>query len=409
MKTSSKERQAPLKSIGKATLISTCLIGFSSSGLAQDSALQFENRDQGAMPGLGKPAADQAQTKVQIAILLDTSSSMQGLIDQTKSQLWKVVNSFNKAEKNGKVPYVEVALYEYGNSGLNLTENYIRQIEPLTRDLDEVSKELFSLETNGGEEYCGAVITRATQDLKWDPAPATYKVIFIAGNEPFTQGPVDAIVASQEAAQMNIIVNTIHCGNEQAGISGQWKTGALAAGGNFAIINQDRAIAHIPSPQDSLLLKLNKELNGTYIPYGDQGQQRWENQAIQDTNAGYKAKEGAAVQRAITKCSQNYWNSNWDLCDASNAKGFDWKKIEKKSLPKNLQSKSTEELKAYVTSNQNTRTEIQEKMKSASKARALFIEKVRANQKQNNKELTLDQAIQNAVKAQAKEKGYKFK
>ncbi len=151
MKLSSKERQAPLRSIGKATLISTCLIGFSSLALAQNPALQFENRDQGAMPALGEPTADQAQTKVQIAILLDTSGSMQGLIEQTKSQLWKVVNSFNKAEKNGKVPYVEVALYEYGNSGLNLTENYIRQIEPLTRDLDEVSKELFSLKTNGGE------------------------------------------------------------------------------------------------------------------------------------------------------------------------------------------------------------------------------------------------------------------
>ncbi len=409
MKLSSKERQAPLRSIGKATLISTCLIGFSSLALAQNPALQFENRDQGAMPALGEPTADQAQTKVQIAILLDTSGSMQGLIEQTKSQLWKVVNSFNKAEKNGKVPYVEVALYEYGNSGLNLTENYIRQIEPLTRDLDEVSKELFSLKTNGGEEYCGAVITKATQDLKWDPAPGTYKVIFIAGNEPFTQGPVDAIVASQQAAQMNIIVNTIHCGNEQAGISGQWKAGALTAGGSFAIINQDRAVAHIPSPQDLILLKLNKDLNKTYIPYGAKGHQSLANQSMQDTNAGYKAKEGAAVQRAITKCSQNYWNSNWDLCDASSAKGFDWKKVEKKSLPKNLQGKTAEELKAYVVSNQNTRNKIQEKMKLVSKERALFVEKVRAEQKQNNKELTLDQAIQNAVKAQAKEKGYTFK
>ena len=29
---------------------------------------------------------------VQIALLLDTSSSMDGLIDQAKSQLWKIVN-----------------------------------------------------------------------------------------------------------------------------------------------------------------------------------------------------------------------------------------------------------------------------------------------------------------------------
>jgi hypothetical protein len=32
------------------------------------------------------------KAKVQIALLLDTSNSMDGLIDQAKSQLWKIVN-----------------------------------------------------------------------------------------------------------------------------------------------------------------------------------------------------------------------------------------------------------------------------------------------------------------------------
>ena len=31
---------------------------------------------------------------IQIALLLDTSNSMDGLIDQAKSQLWSVVNEF---------------------------------------------------------------------------------------------------------------------------------------------------------------------------------------------------------------------------------------------------------------------------------------------------------------------------
>ncbi len=311
------------------------------------------------MPGLSKGnIVTEKQAKVQIAILLDTSSSMNGLINQAKSQLWKVVNSFNSAKKEGKVPFVEVALYEYGNSSLNLTENYIRQIEPLTRDLDEVSRELFSLRTGGGEEYCGAVVSRATKDLKWDSDPGTYKVIFIAGNERFTQGPVDAIVASQEAAQKQIIVNTIHCGNEQAGISGQWKTGALTSGGSFAIINQDKAVAHIRSPQDPILLELNNELNGTYIPYGNKGRASAYNQAAQDTNAVKNASMGSAVQRALTKCSTNYWNAGWDLCDASKAEGFDWKSIEKKSLSKELQTKSVEDIKAHVLLNQKKLHEI---------------------------------------------------
>jgi len=405
MKTSSIKLPNTFKSIGKATLISSCLLGLTPMALAKGGPMPARDSN----PAIENPDADKAQTKVQIAILLDTSSSMNGLIDQAKSQLWKVVNSFNKAEKDGKVPFVEVALYEYGNNRLNVTENYIRQIEPLTRDLDEISKELFSLNTGGGEEYCGAVITRATNDLKWDADPNTYKVIFIAGNEPFTQGPINAIAASKQASDKNIVVNTIHCGNELAGIQGEWKNGAITAGGNFAIINQDRAVAHIPSPQDPIILKLNQQLNLTYIPYGARGHKKALDQTRQDANAAEKAKEGAAVERAITKCSVNYWNSNWDLCDATQVKGFDWTKLDKTTLPKDLQGKSVEEIKAQVALNQKTRAEIKEKMKLANQARALHIAKVRAEKKEDSKEQTLDQAIQNAVKAQAKKKGYIFK
>src|SRR6218665_659343 len=75
-----------------------------------------------------KPGTDPRpdQNKVQIAILLDTSSSMDGLIDQAKSQLWKVVNAFTAAKRDGQTPFVEVALYEYGNSGLSVANQYIR-------------------------------------------------------------------------------------------------------------------------------------------------------------------------------------------------------------------------------------------------------------------------------------------
>ena len=68
--------------------------------------------------------------------------------EQTKTQLWRIVNTFIDAKQNGQVPFVEVALYEYGNDGLNSETYWIRRIAPLTRDLDLVSKELFSLRTN---------------------------------------------------------------------------------------------------------------------------------------------------------------------------------------------------------------------------------------------------------------------
>ena len=119
---------------------------------------------------------------VQLALLLDTSNSMDGLIDQAKSQLWRIVNDLAGSRCRGHAPRIEVALYEYGNSGLSAGEKYLRQVLPFTRDLDRVSEMLFGLRTNGGEEYCGAVIkdpsktfngTAARRPTKPSSSPAT--------------------------------------------------------------------------------------------------------------------------------------------------------------------------------------------------------------------------------------------
>ena len=73
--------------------------------------------------------------------------------------------------------------------------------------LPELGGQLFKLRTNGGEEYCGAVIKAAMQQLNWDPSPDTYKAIFIAGNEPFTQGPIDPTQSCRDAIAHGVAPN----------------------------------------------------------------------------------------------------------------------------------------------------------------------------------------------------------
>ncbi len=111
-----------------------------------------------------KPLTGNDDNLIQIAILLDASNSMDGLIDQAKSQLWKIVNEFALAKRDGKTPRLEVAFFEYGKSSLPSLSGYIRQIVPLSTDLDKISDELFKLTTNGGDEYCGRVIDDATEE-----------------------------------------------------------------------------------------------------------------------------------------------------------------------------------------------------------------------------------------------------
>ena len=219
---------------------------------------------------------------IQMAILLDTSNSMDGLIGQAKSNLWKIVNELALTKKDGKIPTLEVALFEYGNNSLSQKDNYIRKIVPFTTDLDLISEELFNLDTNGGHEYCGAVIQDAVKDLKWSKNNKILKVIFIAGNEPFDQGNIDYRNSAKTAISRGIVINTIFCGDLQNGINTKWKDGADLADGSYMNINHNLVEEYIKAPQDDEIMKLNQELNKTYLGYGNKGKEKKELQAKQD-------------------------------------------------------------------------------------------------------------------------------
>lgn len=360
---------------------------------------------------LGHPASAETeqpavgQAKVQLAILLDTSGSMNGLIEQTKTQLWKVVNTFIGAKQNGQVPFVEVALYEYGMGGNG--PHFIRAIQPLTRDLDQISEDLFALRTTGSSEFCGAVIARATSELTWDPSPEVYKAIFIAGNEAFTQGPVPPQEACRAAIAKGIIVNTIHCGSEREGLDGGWKAGALLADGNFLVIDHNAAVVHVEAPQDAEIVALNEKLNETYLAYGKDGARKLQAQAAQDTNAERNKESGAAVGRAVAKSSQNYYNASWDLVDASAAEDFDWEKVKKADLPEEMRKLDLAGRKKYVAEMKAKRAQIQEKIQALNEARQKFVAEKRRETADGDK-TTLDEVVTKTVRDQAGKKGYHF-
>ncbi len=264
-----------------------------------------------------KPPFTGKRPSVDVAILLDTSNSMDGLINQAKSQLWKIVQQFADAEKAGKTPLLRVSVFEYGNTKLPASEGYIRQVVQLTDDLDKVSEALFALKTSGGDEYCGQVINEALSRLDWSTEPNAYKAIFIAGNEPFTQGTVDYQTTCSKAIQSGIVVNTIHCGEYQAGIDGKWQHGATLGEGEYLNINQDRAVVHIKCPQDKIIIELNNELNKTYLWYGaKQTREAYStNQIQQDANA-FSSSGGISLGgRATTKAKSVYGNVGRDLIE----------------------------------------------------------------------------------------------
>ncbi len=347
------------------------------------------------------------RNKVQIALLLDTSNSMDGLIDQAKTQLWKVVNTFIHARRDGVAPFVEVALFEYGNNHQHVGNHYIRQVQPLTRDLDEISRRMFALKTNGGEEYCGAVIQRALADLAWDADPRTYKVIFIAGNEPFTQGPVDPRQACRDGFSKGIITNTLHCGPRQAGLSGGWQDGATLGGGKFMTIDQDRAVCHVVAPQDPRISQLGVELNQTYLGYGKLRHDAAAKQQAADHDAIANHAAGANVQRAIAKASSNYHNVAWDLVDAVRENQVDPTKLAAEELPESLRGLKPAELNQRIAGAAQKRAAIQSEIAALNKEREAFVAAEQRKQATHS-EQTLDEALVETTRSQASAFGYQF-
>ncbi|WP_411847244.1 vWA domain-containing protein [Roseibacillus persicicus] len=353
----------------------------------------------------GEEIQDKKESKVQLALLLDTSSSMDGLIQQAKTQLWSIVNTFGHAQKDGRNAFVEVALYEYGNNALEEESYWIRQVLPFTRDLDEVSEQLFSLKTNGGNEYCGAVIRRAIEQLEWDDTPGTYRAMFVAGNEPFNQGPIDPGAACREAMAKSVVVNSIHCGDESTGVNSGWKSGALVTGGTFCVIDQNKAVVQIDCPQDKIIIELNGKLNKTYLRFGSMGLECQTKQWAQDGNA--QVSKEAAVSRAMTKATFNYDNRSWDLVDACRTKDFDWSKVEEEHLPEELKGLTLAERKAHVAKMTAEREAIQKRIQELNKERAAFLA---AERKKQGEEAagTLGDEVRRAVASQAKALGYQL-
>ena len=308
--------------------------------------------------------------KIQIAILLDTSNSMDGLINQARTQLWKMVNDFSSAKIAGKTPSLEVAVYEYGNSSLPAKEGYIRMVVQMTDDLDRVSEALFALSTNGGQEYCGQVIDVAVRELDWTDCDRDLRCIFIAGNEPFTQGPVDYVKACRAATDKSITVSTIHCGSMATGSATKWGHGAQLADGSYMSIDQNVVSTRIDAPQDKRIAELNVELNRTYIPYGDRKKREASaaRQSAQDSNAR-KAAPGAMSSRAMFKSSKNYKNASWDLVDAVRDGEVKLADLKKDELPAEMQKMTAEQQKQYIVEKTTLRITVQKEIRTLSESR----------------------------------------
>lgn len=347
-----------------------------------------------------KPAPA-AKKNIDIALCLDVSGSMNGLIDSAKAKLWDIVNQLAKVQPT---PNLRVALYSYGHDTYDRNKGWVRKDLDLSHDLDMLYQKLFALTINGGTEYVTRVSRDAVIEQAWSKEKDALKLIFVCGNEPANQDPqVSMKQAADDALAKGIIINTIYCGRANDGDAKSWREFAGLAQGRFATIDQNQQVV-INTPFDKQLVELGGKMNETYVGYGKGWHAKQTNQAAQDKNAG---TAGAAVfaERVVSKNSGLYRCEEWDLVDRCKTDPkFDITKVPAEELPDNLKKLKPEERVKYVKDMTAKRETLQKEVTEINNKRTAYI-----NQEMKRNPNQADQAffaaIRETLRTQAAAKG----
>lgn len=355
---------------------------------------------------IGESIIPDARRPIDLVVCLDTSGSMTQLIDSARGRLWEIVNELAKAKPT---PRLRVGVFTYGSPNLSTAEHgwVVRQLD-LTDDLDAVYASMMAMTTNGGEEYVGWVLNDAVQTMSWSTDKNALRIIFVAGNESADQAAArhNFRTVAEAAVRKGIVINAIYAGNREQGVAEHWADVAEYGHGTFASIDMNQGTIQIPTPQDPVLLKLNAELNATYVTFGSRGRAYQMNQLEQDANA---AKLGAqsSSSRVVAKGGGLYVNAKWDLVDASNQEDFRLEDVAEDELPEKMRDMTPKQRQAYVDGMKTAREAIQKKIRKASAKRAAFLAEAE-RKAQNDGKTSLDDAIRSAIRKQAGAKGFAF-
>jgi len=324
--------------------------------------------------GWGTPAADPAEYDpdrpvVDLAICLDTSNSMERLLDAARLELWNIVNELALAEPT---PRLRVALLTYGNAAHSRHDGWVKVESPLTEDLDSVYQRLFELTARGREEYVGRVLEAAVKGLDWDESYDALKLIFVAGNEKADQDPqVNFEHVTLEAKENDLIVNAIYCGNAGHNDADSWKKVAELAGSEFAAIDHRSLGATVATPFDTELAELSAAINATYVPLGDRGQQGQQNQVQQDRNAE-SLGPATVASRAQAKSSPLY-STDWDLLDQLQKGKTTLAELDESELPEPMRQLTPDEREIYVEELTLRREQLGQQIAELSRKRRAYV------------------------------------
>ena len=354
-------------------------------------------------PARATAATYESDVSIDVAIALDVSGSMRGLIDAARLKLWEIVNDLSTAEP---APRLRVALLTYGNQRGSAQSGWARIETDFTDDLDLVSERLFALQSRGADEYVGRVLKLALQDLSWTGSPDALRLLFLAGNEEVDQDPlIDYRHLALDAPRGEIQLSAVFCGVEQAPAAAGWKEMAELATGRFATIDHHSRTVLVKTPYDRELAELGDLLSETFIGLGDEGKSRKRTQLKQDANA---RRHGLAVaaSRAVTKSGRCY-SPQWELATAYRAGEVDVYEVQGADLPPVMRRMEIDERMYYLEDLLAVRAELEARIGELGRARRGYVDE-QMTARGIDSSRAFDNVVRQTIRQEAKMLGLTF-
>ncbi len=343
--------------------------------------------------------------KIEVVFVLDTTSSMSGLIEAAKEKIWSITNSMASSQNSPEVKMGLVAFRDRGDS-------YVTRTLDLSSDLDSIYATLMDFKAQGGgdgPESVNQAIYDAVHKISWSQNKNTYKVVFLVGDAPAHMDYQDDIKYPETLAvaiKKGIKINTIQSGQSSATMANWKQIASLGQGAYFQVGQSGDAIA-ISTPYDEQLATLSSELDDTKMYFGDAEEKVKQQSKVAASRKLHKVSSKQALARRAAFNTSSSGKDNFlgegELVDAITSGKVGLADIDKDNLPKSIQAMAPAAQMEVIEEKNERRNKLRQDILELTGKRAEFLKEEVA--KAGKKDGSLDDKIYQTVREQAKEKG----
>jgi uncharacterized protein YegL len=225
--------------------------------------------------GFVSPALAVNKPVVEVAFVLDTTGSMDGLIEGAKKKIWSIATTIADTNPDAEL---RMAIIAYRDQG----DDYVTKVFPLTDDIQDLYGDLLAFKAEGGGDWPESVneaLDVAVTKLEWGKGSQKpdddSRIIFLVGDAPphmdYKQDRKYRAVI-KDARSKGIIVNAVQAGEAEDTMR-VWRSIAQLGKGEYIPIPQDggKVMSYV-SPYDEDITRLQIEIDATVIPYGHRAQ-----------------------------------------------------------------------------------------------------------------------------------------